>query len=499
MSRAKAKTPQPAVEQEPALIPEESVSGQEAIGVEPPAVIDQEPVSEQERSEPITGVSLTIIGERDLSDESETHNDRSSIPGVSDFSFDDQPLAFFAETAEMAENRRLLEFGDSIAEEQLIDGPLEEGTGPGDYYLDDRRIDVDALKVVRRLVRYGYSAYLVGGGVRDLLLGRRPKDFDVATDARPEAIRSLFRNSRIIGRRFRLVHVLFSDRKVIEVATFRRNPQEVLEDSDPNAQVTDELLIRNDNAFGEAHEDAARRDLTINALFYDVDRRKVIDFVGGLEDIRKRVIRTIGDPEVRFREDPVRMLRVIKFSSRLDLGIEAEVYDAMVLCRDCIANAARPRLLEELLKLMRSGAARRSIWLTWETGLLEHILPELSTLLDDDNGETSPSAHLWRVLGEIDRRTKARQEPLHDVVLLTSLLIGPLWEALFLSKDRMRDAVEFAEPAFMRLAVPRRISDAICRILAIYPRILAGKPGRYTRMDIYPFGAELASIDLAVR
>jgi len=358
--------------------------------------------------------------------------------------------------------------------------------------VDEARIDPDALKVVRRLVRHGFESYLVGGGVRDLLLGRRPKDFDIATKARPEQIRTLFRNSRIIGRRFRLVHVLFSDRKVIEVATFRRNPHAA-----DDASAGDDLLIRSDNAFGNAQEDAARRDLTINALFYDVDKRQVIDFVGGISDIEGRVIRTIGDPEVRFREDPVRMIRAIKFAARLDLGIAPDVYDAIVLCRDSIASAARPRLFEELLKVLRSGAARRSMWLAWETGLLHLLLPELATLLDDDASELGPATRAWRALGEVDRRTVLLGAPLNDVVLMATLLLEPLREGVNGSRDRVSSAYEVLESVIERLALPRRIADEICRIVAVMPRVTAGKPGRLARSELFALATEVVSIDSA--
>ncbi|HEV8245444.1 MAG TPA: hypothetical protein VGP93_06740, partial [Polyangiaceae bacterium] len=205
---------------------------------------------------------------------------------------------------------------------------------------EEGRIDSDAAKVVRRLSRHGYEAYLVGGCVRDLLVGRSPKDYDVATSARPDDVRRLFRNSRIIGRRFRLVHVLFGGGKVIETATFRRAPEV---DDDRGG---DDLLIRNDNVFGEANQDATRRDFTINGLFYDLERRVVLDWVGGMPDIERRTVHTIGDPVVRFQEDPVRILRAIKFSARIDFGVSPEVYDAIVLCRDTLRRAAKPRLFE---------------------------------------------------------------------------------------------------------------------------------------------------------
>src|SRR5690606_3078006 len=198
---------------------------------------------------------------------------------------------------------------------------------------------------------------------RDLLVDRKPKDFDVATSALPDDVRALFRNSRIIGRRFRLVHILFGGGRIIETATFRRNPQPE-DDRD-----TDDLLIRHDNVFGEAHEDAVRRDFTINGLFYDIDRKRVIDWVGGMDHIRARMVHTIGDPVTRFLEDPVRILRAIKFAARLDFGMTPAVYDAIVQCRGALAMAARPRLFEEILRLMRGGAAHRSMWLAWETGV----------------------------------------------------------------------------------------------------------------------------------
>jgi poly(A) polymerase len=360
---------------------------------------------------------------------------------------------------------------------------------------DEARIDIDALKVVRRLTRHGFEAYLVGGGVRDLLLGCRPKDFDVATDARPEQVRRLFRNSRIIGRRFRLVHVVFGSQKVIEVATFRRSPENGAGDSDDG---TDEpVMIRSDNLFGQAHEDAMRRDLTINALLYDVDRKQVLDFVGGVPDVRARVVRTIGDPRVRFVEDPVRMLRAIKFAARLDLGIEPEVYDAIVLCREAITSVARPRLLEEILKVLRCGASHRAFWLLWETGLLHVMLPELGTYLDDDPIGGDGVQRFWRSLTEVDHRTRARAKPLHDLTLMTVLLLEPMREVVDGSRDRALAALDFAEPVFARLAVPRRMADGICRIVAVMPKLTARKPARFARTEQYRLAMEVLSLSEA--
>jgi poly(A) polymerase len=362
-----------------------------------------------------------------------------------------------------------------------VDG---SATGPVVYpiELDVERIDEDAAKVVRRLARHGHEAYLVGGCVRDLLTGRVPKDFDVATSARPDDVRRLFRNSRIIGRRFRLVHVLFAGKKVIETATFRRSPPQ---DEDRGS---DDLLIRNDNVFGDAHEDAARRDFTINGLFYDIEKKQVIDWVGGMPDIERRAVHTIGDPLVRFLEDPVRILRAIKFSARLDFGMTPDVYDAIVQARGALAMAARPRLFEELLRLLRGGAAHRSIWLAWETGALDVLVPELAAYLSDVEHSDGTT---WRLLSEVDRLTVEQGAPLDDVVLCTALLFEPMREACAPARDRMEAAFEFLEPVVDRLNVPRRIADAVRRIIAVMPRLEAGRGGRFARTALYPLARQV--------
>ncbi len=357
-----------------------------------------------------------------------------------------------------------------------------------DAFLNEASIDADAAKVVRRLEHSGgFQAYLVGGCVRDLLLGRRPKDYDVATSARPEDVRALFRNSRIIGRRFRLVQVQFSHGKIIEVATFRRNPQD-LEDT-----FDEDLLIRNDNVFGEAHEDALRRDFTINALFYDLDRRQVLDWCGGMDDIARRTIRTIGAPSVRFREDPVRVLRAIKFAARLDLGIEPPVYDAMVAHRDELAKAARPRVFEEIMRLLRGGAAHRSMWILWECGLMAILLPELSAFLDDEESNPQGVKRFWRRLDVVDRAVK--HAPLDDVVLVTALLREPLEEAMAGSRDKTGAALDFLDPVIERFAIPRRIADAMRRVIAVQPRLQAGKAGRFAKTELMATAMKVLEID----
>ncbi len=384
------------------------------------------------------------------------------------------------------------------------DSDRHDGTGlvRHDVALNDEDIDADAAKVVRRLERSGYQAYLVGGCVRDLLLSRRPKDFDIATSARPDDVRALFRNCRIIGRRFRLAHILFGAGKVIEVATFRRNPaMDVPEDGE--IDVDEDILIRNDNVFGDAHEDAIRRDFTINALFYDLDRQQVLDWCDGMNDIQRRAIHTIGDPTVRFREDPIRILRAIKFAARLDLGIAPDVYDAMVACREELSKAARPRLFEELLRLLRGGAAHRSMWLLWEIGAMSIVLPELAAFIDDDEATEGGGQRFWKKMDAIDQLTKQRGRPLDDTVLWTALLQEPLDEACGGpsggERDKIRAASDFLEPIIARIAMPRRIADGVRRIVAMMPRLSTGKAGRFGRTELMEPALDVLELDCIAR
>jgi poly(A) polymerase len=351
------------------------------------------------------------------------------------------------------------------------------------------RIDPDAVKVLRRLARYGHTAYLVGGGVRDLLLDRQPKDFDVATSARPGQVRDLFRNCRVIGRRFRLAAILFAGGKKIEVATFRRDPGQGFDDEGGDEEDRD-LLIRQDNVFGEPHEDARRRDFTINGLFYDIARGVVIDYVGGSADLESRVVRTIGDPDVRLREDPVRMLRAIKFSARLDLGIAPELYDAILDCRSEIDRAARPRVLEEVLRLLRGGASHRSFYLTWDTGVLAEILPELASYLDDVGLEADP---MWRRLDALDRRIKSGSLP-SDAVLMAALLLGPIREWIDDARDPSVAFEDFFDDIALRLAVPRRLKDRVRSIVIAQRRLETGKLGALPRREFFPDAATLFAI-----
>src|SRR5256712_7360849 len=251
-----------------------------------------------------------------------------------------------------------------------------------EHTISRRDIDPDALKVLYRLRQFNHTAYLVGGSVRDLLIGRRPKDFDIGTSAHPYQVKKLFRNCWTIGRRFRLAHVKFGQ-KVIEVATFRRQVapgEEVVQDGVPAPDPKTpegEHLIHHDNTFGTPEEDAFRRDFTINALFYDIATYSVIDYVGGLDDLRAAVVRSIGNPDVRLREDPVRMIRAIALAARLDFTIEPMLVDAIRTHRREIAKSSQPRLLEEYYKILRAGSAERAFRGLAEVGLLEPISSEL--------------------------------------------------------------------------------------------------------------------------
>ncbi|HEX9243947.1 MAG TPA: polynucleotide adenylyltransferase PcnB, partial [Anaeromyxobacter sp.] len=323
------------------------------------------------------------------------------------------------------------------------------------------RLDQDAIRTIARLRHMGHKAYFVGGCVRDLLLDRTPKDFDVATDAHPGEVRAIFRNCRLIGRRFRLAHVYFRGGKVIEVATFRKNPIDVAEDVPDGG----DLLITRDNVFGTAEEDAVRRDFTVNGLFYDVASGEVIDFVGGRRDLEDHRIATIGDPEIRMREDPVRTLRAIRFASRLGFTIEPDCFEAMRRHAGELARCAPARVLEETLKILRCGGSARAFELLRACGALPMILPALGAALDgwDDTRRRSFFAHL----AALDRLVRSGEE-VSEAVLLGALLthLGPEADALLASMV-----------ATSRL--PRKIAERVR--LALHGQRAAANPQRRRR------------------
>ena len=288
-----------------------------------------------------------------------------------------------------------------------------------DHCISRKDIDPDALKVLYRLDSLGYTAYLVGGGVRDLLMGRKPKDFDVGTSAKPNEVKRAFRNCFLIGRRFRLAHVRFGD-KVIETATFRQNSQTVGEIIEHAADGPQE-----DNTFGTPETDAYRRDFTVNGLFYNIRDFSVIDWVGGVQDIRRKVIRAIGDPEIRFQEDPVRMMRAIKFSSRLGFKIERKTAAAMRRHHACILNAALPRVCEEVFRLFPYGRSAEAFRQMYACGMLGDLLPELARFIDGDGGERSTTFDYLRVLDGYEEMMAGRgfgvPNGLRAAVLMTGM------------------------------------------------------------------------------
>jgi poly(A) polymerase len=335
------------------------------------------------------------------------------------------------------------------------------------HCISRREIPETVLKVLYRLHRSGYRAYLCGGSVRDLLMKRAPKDFDLATDAHPMEIRRLFRNSRIIGRRFRLAHILFQDR-VVEVSTFRREPQRANDDA--------EILVTDDNTFGSPLEDARRRDFTINGLFYNISDFTVIDYVGGLEDLERRQIRVIGDPDLRFREDPVRMLRAVEFAARLNFEIEPETYQAILRHRNEIVKASPPRVSEEILELLRRGWALSAFTLLHQTGLLEPLLPELSRLL------RSPDvSYVLKMLEVLDRTVSAGRR-ISDAVLLCVLLLPIVVEELEIEERRRPERLrphevmllvrDQLQPIFQRLAIPAAVRHEIEQAVDMLWRLL---------------------------
>jgi poly(A) polymerase len=291
-----------------------------------------------------------------------------------------------------------------------------------EHPISRRDIDPDALKVLYRLRQADHTAYLVGGSVRDLLLSRRPKDFDIGTSAHPYQVKKLFRNCWIIGRRFRLAHVKFGQ-KVIEVATFRRQVavgEEVVQDGVPAPDPTTpegEQLIHHDNTFGTPEEDAFRRDFTINALAYDIATFSIIDYVGGLDDLRAGIVRSIGEPDVRITEDPVRMIRAIAIAARLDFAIEPSLLQSIRKHRHEILKSSLPRLLEEYYKILRAGSAEKAFRQLADVGLLEPISFELH------RGATDP---LWRSLAAVDeyrRQFESTPDTLSNAILMGSLLV----------------------------------------------------------------------------
>ncbi len=360
------------------------------------------------------------------------------------------------------------------------------------HTLSRKQVDPDALKVLYRLHQNNYTAYLVGGSVRDLLLGRRPKDFDIGTSAHPYEVKRLFRNCWIIGRRFRLAHVRFGT-KTIEVATFRRqvSAEELASADAAAAEVpadasgesaagqpegiplaadgpgSHERLIHRDNTFGTPEQDAFRRDFTINALFYDIGTFSIIDYTGGLQDLAAGIVRCIGDPVERFQEDPVRMLRAVAMAARLDFTIDPPIDTAIASHRDEITKSAPARLVEEFYKLLRTGSSEKAFRMMGERKLLQSIATELQHGAKDA---------LWQSLAALDRyrrRFEGVPDTLTNAILLGSLLV-PLGQAhRVVNAAPAPDGDPRKEPrlAIGMLPLARRDVERLRQILSLQKRL----------------------------
>jgi poly(A) polymerase len=347
-----------------------------------------------------------------------------------------------------------------------------------------RNISPNALRVLYRLKEAGFSAHLVGGAVRDLLLGGHPKDFDVATDATPEQVKRLFRNCRLIGRRFRLAHVLFGP-EIVEVATFRAGS----DDGSGDRHVVDGRIVR-DNVYGTIEDDAVRRDFTANALYYAIDDFSVRDFVGGFDDVAARRLRLIGDPEQRYREDPVRMLRAVRLAAKLGFDIEPGAWHAIARLAPLIAEAAPARLFEELLKLFLGGHAADSFALLSRCGLLRELLPMTAVAVEESPAD---ARFVQQALASTDARV--REEKTVTPVFLFAALLWPALQA----ELRVESAAD-AEPAqhlarvaqrllqaqIRRVALPKRITLPMLELWSLQPRFAQRTRKRAARLLAHP-------------
>ena len=339
------------------------------------------------------------------------------------------------------------------------------------HCISRKNISDSALKVMSRLRSQGHQAYLVGGAVRDLLLGSNPKDFDIATDATPEEVHGLFRNSRIIGRRFRIVHVRFG-REIIEVTTFRGHHEGGNEASPAtggsHSRQSDKGLLLRDNVYGTLEEDAVRRDLTVNALYYDSGKFEVFDHVNGLTDLEKRQICIIGEPAVRYREDPVRMLRTVRFAAKLNFDIEQNTAKAIPACAALLREIPSARLFDEFLKLFLSGYAAATLEQLLEHDLLQFLFDETSHLLHQD---AMSLALVRAAMANTDKRI-ADDKPVTPAFILAALLWPVVVRTAAQQENRgdppmvaMHNASQQTiSEASQQLSIPRRFSQPMREI-----------------------------------
>lgn len=343
--------------------------------------------------------------------------------------------------------------------------------------IDPTALSKSAVAVVARLCENNHSAFIVGGAVRDLLLGKRPKDFDVATDATPEQIVALFRGARIIGRRFQIVHVRMG-REIIEVTTFRGHHGG---DTSKIAAKSNKGLLLRDNVYGTLDQDAARRDLTINALYLDPLQNLILDDLNGIEDIKRRTIRIIGDPAGRYREDPVRMLRVARFAAKLGFNVDPATQEAIGECRHLLADIPSARLFDEAIKLFMSGHADETFEQLRRHDLLETLFPEAVDALDLEGAQELITQAMKNTDGRI-----ARDKPVTPAFLFAALL----WPAVALRSDEIVRAgnadgspvnaagQEILARSLQRVSIPKRFSIPMREIWELQPRLDKCSPKR---------------------
>ena len=325
--------------------------------------------------------------------------------------------------------------------------------------LSRKQMSPEVLKVLYRLHRTGHLAYLCGGGVRDLLLGRKIDDFDVATDAEPRRLKQVFGNCRLIGRRFRIAHIMFKGGKIIEVSTFRKKGEEEEATEEGNS-----LLIKRDNTFGSPAEDAFRRDFTINGLYYNVADFSIIDYVDGRADLHAGLIRCIGDPDIRFQEDPIRILRGIRLAATLDFRVEESTWNAMK--RQChhIMECPASRIREEIMKILRRKNSHKGYELLAAGGTLEHLFPRLEEfrLSRLQNKPTSADPLLQHL--EVIEDLRSRGAEFSDSLLLATLTSSPVmssFETLPPGSDVAKWLYQYLEENFKPLAIPRVVRSKV--------------------------------------
>lgn len=378
----------------------------------------------------------------------------------------------------------------------LVSGPVQASIQPRVYSRDQHpisraAISDNALKVLYRLRDAGFRSCLVGGGVRDLLLGREPKDFDVATDAHPEDVRRLFRNCRLIGRRFRLAHVTFG-REIIEVATFRAPFGAEAEEG--NIELSEEGRILRDNCYGTIEQDAWRRDFTVNALYYDIADYAVLDFTNGVLDLHEGVLRLIGgDPEQRLREDPVRMLRAVRFAAKLGLRIAPEVDEAMHRYAGLLASVAPARLFDEVIKLFHSGAAVTCLDELERFGLFEQMFPQAAECFADPDAGVNQRAFLVEALNNTDARIRD-ELGVHPAFLYAAILWAPVQLAAQARLDAGEEpvvawqqaATVVLERQTARVSIPKRYALVVREIWELQQRLPRNQGGRALRLLGHP-------------